>query len=124
MIETVAPVVRSRARPRSTRRTASPRALLLASLLVAVAGLFHPTLLAHHATLLPAVPGQASAAFYLGFDLGIGLGSGLLGWTLAAAGVVGLYAAASVVVLGVLPLVPVIARQPPATTPSAADKDQ
>jgi predicted MFS family arabinose efflux permease len=102
---------------------ATPSALLVASLLVAVAGLFHPTLLAHHAALLPAAPGQASAAFYLGFDLGIGLGSGLLGWTLAAVGVVGLYAAACVVVLGVLPLVPVIARQTPAPMPAAADGD-
>ena len=103
---------------------ATPDRLLLASLLLAAAGLFHPTLLAHHAALLPTAPGQASAAFYVGFDLGIGLGSWLLGWALAAAGLAGLYGAACLAVLGVLPLIPVIARQRPTPTTSLADADK
>ena len=103
---------------------ATPGRLLLASLLLAAAGLFHPTLLAHHAALLPTAPGQASAAFYVGFDLGIGLGSWLLGWALEAAGLAGLYGAACLAVLGVLPLIPVIARQRPTPTTSLADADK
>jgi predicted MFS family arabinose efflux permease len=84
--------------------------LIAATLLLAASGLFHPTLLAHHAALLPAAPGRASAAFYVGFDLGIGLGSWLLGFALEIAGLTGLYALAALFALAVLPLLPVIGR--------------
>jgi predicted MFS family arabinose efflux permease len=60
-------------------------------LVAASGGIFHPVLLAHHASLLPGVPGRASAAFYIAFDLGIGIGTWLFGVTLQLAGVAGLY---------------------------------
>jgi predicted MFS family arabinose efflux permease len=75
--------------------------------LVAVSGgLFHPVLLAHHAALLPGVPGRASAAFYVAFDLGIGIGSWVFGIVLQGAGVTGLYWLAAAIVAAALPLVP------------------
>lgn len=84
----------------------------LAAALIAVgSGLSHPALLAHHAAMLPAAPGRASAAFYLGFDLGIGLGSVLFGVALQLAGLRGLYGVAALLVLAALPLVPLLARQ-------------
>lgn len=89
----------------------SPPWLAVATLLLAASGLFHPALIVHTADLLPDSPGRASAAFYVGFDLGIGLGSWILGATLQAAGLAGLYAAAAAAALCVLPLVPAIARQ-------------
>jgi predicted MFS family arabinose efflux permease len=88
----------------------------LAALLVAIgSGLFHPALLAHHARLLPGRPGRASAAFYVGFDLGIGVGSWLLGAALQLGGVAGLYAAGALAALGALLLAPALARQHGAT---------
>jgi predicted MFS family arabinose efflux permease len=75
--------------------------LCLAALLTATgSGLFHPALLAHHARLLPDAPGRASAAAYIGFDLGLGLGSWLLGLVLQAGGLGALYGVAAAVVLG------------------------
>lgn len=85
--------------------------LIGATLLLAMSGLFHPTLIAHHAALLPQAPGRASAAFYVGFDLGIGLGSWLLGMAMQIGGVTGLYAGAAAFALCVLPLTPIIGRQ-------------
>lgn len=85
--------------------TAAPGAVLTAPVLVAASGgLFHPTLIAHHAALLPDTPGRASAAFYIAFDLGIGLGSWLFGLMLQEAGLPGLYASAALLALAVLPL--------------------
>jgi predicted MFS family arabinose efflux permease len=79
--------------------------LALAALLIAFgSGIAHPALLKHHAALLPHAPGQASAAFYLGFDLGIGLGSLLFGVLLELGGTGGLYAAAALLTVLVLPL--------------------
>lgn len=95
---------------------ATPAWMLAATLLLAASGLFHPALIAHHAALLPDAPGRASAAFYVGFDVGIGLGSWVLGATLAAAGLPGLYFTACLAVLCVLALVPGIARQSNTTT--------
>lgn len=92
----------------------APGWLIAATLLLAASGLFHPTLIAYHAALLPTAPGQASAAFYVGFDVGIGLGSWLLGAALQNAGVAGLYAVAALAALCVLPLLPLIAQQQPA----------
>jgi predicted MFS family arabinose efflux permease len=91
----------------------APGWLAVATLLLAASGLFHPALIAHIAALLPDTPGRASAAFYVGMDLGIGLGSWAFGVTLAVAGLAGLYAAAAGAALCVLPLIPAIARQRP-----------
>jgi predicted MFS family arabinose efflux permease len=88
----------------------TPLWLGLASLLVAIgSGLFHPVLIAHHARLLPGAPGQASAGFYLGFDLGIGLGSWLLGVVLDLAGLVWLFLTAALLVALTVPLLPALA---------------
>jgi predicted MFS family arabinose efflux permease len=77
----------------------------VATVLIAVgSGMAHPALLKHHAALLPAAPGRASAAFYLGFDLGIGLGSVLFGLALQFGGLAGLYGAAALLTLVVVPL--------------------
>jgi predicted MFS family arabinose efflux permease len=85
--------------------TDSPTLLLIAPILVAVSGgLFHPTLIAHHAALLPDAPGRASAAFYVAFDLGIGLGSWLFGLMLQLGGLPGLYGSAAALAVCVLPL--------------------
>jgi predicted MFS family arabinose efflux permease len=81
--------------------------------LVAVSGgLFHPALLAHHAALLPAAPGRASAAFYIAFDVGIGLGSWIFGIALQLAGVAGLYWAAAGFGAAALLLAPRLASRP------------
>jgi predicted MFS family arabinose efflux permease len=86
--------------------------LSLAALLSASgSGLFHPVLLAHHARLLPGTPGRASAAFYVGFDLGIGVGSWLLGIVLEIGGLTGLYAIAATIALAVPLLIRPLARQ-------------
>jgi predicted MFS family arabinose efflux permease len=87
--------------------SASAAPLLVAPVLVATgSGLFHPALLAHHAALLPEAPGRASAAFYVAFDLGIGLGSWLFGVALELAGLPGLYWTAAALAAAVLPLAP------------------
>src|SRR5262245_156445 len=79
--------------------------LTVAPLLIAAgSGLFHPALIAHHAALLPEAPGRATAAFYIGFDLGIGGGSWLLGFALEVAGLGGLYWTAAALALAVVPL--------------------
>jgi predicted MFS family arabinose efflux permease len=84
----------------------SPILLGCSALLVAAGGgLFHPALLAHHAALLPAEPGRASAACYVGMDLGIGLGSWLFGVALQIGGLAGLYGTATLLVLLSLPVV-------------------
>ena len=88
---------------------ATPLWLSVASLLVACgSGLFHPVLIAHHARLLPDEPGQATAGFYLGFDLGIGLGSWLLGIILDVAGLTWLFLTATLLVLATVPLLPAL----------------
>jgi predicted MFS family arabinose efflux permease len=90
---------------------AEPILLSLAAALVAGGGgLFHPALIAHHAVLVPHAPGRASAAFYVGFDLGIGLGSWVLGFALQVGGLGALYALAALLTLATLPLAPVLGR--------------
>jgi predicted MFS family arabinose efflux permease len=85
----------------------------VATVLIAVgSGMAHPALLKHHAALLPAAPGRASAAFYLGFDLGIGLGSVLFGVALQFGGLAGLYGAAALLTLIVVPLARYLPRVP------------
>jgi predicted MFS family arabinose efflux permease len=94
-----------------------PALLMGATALIAIgSGLSHPALLAHHARLTPEAPGSASAAFYVGFDLGIGLGTWLLGIALEAAGIPGLYGLGAALTLAALPLAAVVARQRPQGT--------
>jgi predicted MFS family arabinose efflux permease len=102
--------------------TDAPAPLLVAPILIAASGgLFHPTLIAHHAALLPDTPGRASAAFYVAFDLGIGLGSWLFGLMLQLAGIPGLYWSAAALALCVLPLAAALnVRGMPAVTPTPA----
>jgi predicted MFS family arabinose efflux permease len=96
---------------------ATPLWLGLASVLVASgSGLFHPVLIAHHARLLPDQPGQATAGFYLGFDLGIGLGSWLLGAVLDVAGLTWLFLAAALLILATVPLLPALVSPKPPTS--------
>ena len=85
--------------------------LIAAAFIAASGGLFHPALLAHHAALLPDTPGRASAAFYVAFDLGLGLGSWIFGLALQWAGLAGLYATAAALVIAVLPLAPRLSRK-------------
>jgi predicted MFS family arabinose efflux permease len=101
--------------------TTAPQVVLIAPVLVAASGgLFHPTLIAHHAALLPDTPGRASAAFYVAFDLGIGLGSWLFGVMLQVAGLPGLYGSAALLALAVLPLARALGTRPPKTLRSAS----
>jgi len=81
-----------------------------AALIAASGGLFHPALIAHHAALLPNAPGRATAAFYIAFDLGIGLGSWLFGIALEVAGLAALYWTAAALALAVIPLAPLLER--------------
>ncbi|HET9221337.1 MAG TPA: MFS transporter [Roseiflexaceae bacterium] len=85
-------------------------ALAAALLIAAGCGLLHPTLLALHALLLPQAPGRATATFYIAFDLGIGVGSWLLGGVLEYAGFTALYLTAASIVLAGLAVVPGLIR--------------
>jgi predicted MFS family arabinose efflux permease len=85
--------------------THAPTPLLPAAALIATSGgLFHPTLIAHHTKLLSEAPGRASAAFYAAFDLGIGIGSWLLGTALQLTGLPGLYWTAAALAVAAVPL--------------------
>jgi predicted MFS family arabinose efflux permease len=87
--------------------------LAVAAVIIATgSGLFHPVLIALHARLLPGAPGQATAGFYLGFDLGIGLGSWLLGAILDLAGLTWLFLTAALLVLSTTTLLPALTRTP------------
>lgn len=93
----------------------------LAAFVIAVgSGIFHPVLIAHHARLLPGAPGQATAGFYLGFDLGIGLGSWLLGGILDVAGLTWLFATAALLILLTVPLLPALTRAARPADPAPA----
>lgn len=81
-----------------------------ALLIAAGSGLFHPLLLAHHAHVLPGAPGRSSAAFYVGFDLGLGVGSWILGIALQFAGVTGLFLCAALVTFAIPALLPALLR--------------
>lgn len=73
--------------------------LLFAAMLTAIGGgIFHPALIAIHVDAIPR-RGQASAAFYLAFDLGIGLGSWLLSPVFQIFGLTGLFLSGAVVTL-------------------------
>jgi predicted MFS family arabinose efflux permease len=66
----------------------APAAALAGPLLVAMGLAYqHPAVLALHvARYAPATRGRATATFYVGFDLGIGLGGSLLGIALGGLG--------------------------------------
>ena len=88
-------------------------AMAAATLVVAVGnGLFHPALIAHHAALLPGAPGRATAAFYVGFDLGIGAGSWLFGAVLQFGGLAAMYWTAALLVAAVVPLTGLVGAAP------------
>ncbi len=78
--------------------------LLAAALLVAFgSGILHPALIALHVELSPASQrGRATAAFYLAFDLGIGMGSWLLSPVLQSFGLAGLFLVAGAIALVIL----------------------
>jgi MFS family permease len=82
-----------------------------AMLVASGGGLLHPALMAHNIALLPAARGRAIATFYLGMDLGIGIGSWLLGFILEYAGLTSMYLVAALGVTCGLLLVMPIARQ-------------
>ena len=84
----------------------SQRQLLIAAAIVAVgAGILHPLLIAVHMERVPSIQhGRASAVFYLGFDLGIGLGAWILSPAFQWLGLTGLYLIAAITAfVGVLP---------------------
>jgi MFS family permease len=86
---------------------AAPIHVLAAALFIAVgSGMLHPGLIALHVErAAPSERGRASAVFYLGFDLGIGLGAWVLSPAFQTLGLVGLYLlAACATVLGVIPM--------------------
>lgn len=80
---------------------------------IAVAGgIIHPALIAIHVERMPASErGRTVAFFYLGFDLGIGLGAWLLSPILQNLGVTGMYATAALICAAGVLLVPSIARR-------------
>jgi len=67
-------------------------------------GILHPLLMAQHVEYMPvAQRGRAVATFYLGFDLGNGIGAWLLGVVLQLWGLTPLFAIAALVSgLGIL----------------------
>jgi MFS family permease len=75
--------------------------LLVGAACVAIGGgISHPALIATHVDVLgPGERGRAVSFFYLGFDLGIGLGAWLLAPFLQIFGLTGLYGAAAVIAL-------------------------
>ena len=84
--------------------TGMPLLVGSAALMGIGSGISHPALISICVDRMPSAQrGRATAGFYLAFDLGIGVGSWLLGLVLNAMGLTGLYLAASVVsVIGAL----------------------
>jgi predicted MFS family arabinose efflux permease len=75
-----------------------PLLLLATALVAAGGGLLHPALITlHMAAWPPQAPGQATACFYLAFDLGIGGGAWLLGLVLQWWGLTWLYLVAALI---------------------------
>jgi MFS family permease len=80
--------------------------LLVAALAIAAgSGVLHPSLIAIHVErVAPNERGRATAVFYLGFDLGIGLGAWILAPVFQWFGLTGLYLlAASAAIAGTIP---------------------
>ena len=66
-------------------------------LIAASCGILHPLLMAMHVRLMPEeMRGRAVATFYLGFDLGNGLGTWLLGFVLDSWGLTALFVGAAI----------------------------
>lgn len=88
--------------------------LFAAAALVAYgSGILHPALIAIHVErAAPDVRGHAIAVFYLGFDLGIGLGAWALGLVLQGYGFVGLYTVAALAGVVVMLMLPRITARP------------
>jgi MFS family permease len=72
--------------------------LVAAALTASGGGVFHPALIAIHVDSIEA-RGKATAAFYLAFDLGIGVGAWLLAPILEYAGIGAMYAVAAAITL-------------------------
>lgn len=73
--------------------TYAPATMLIA----ASGGILHPLLMAMHVRLMPEeMRGRAVATFYLGFDLGNGLGTWLLGFVLDGWGLTALFVGAAI----------------------------
>jgi MFS family permease len=80
--------------------------LLVATLFIAAgSGILHPLLISVHVERVPPMErGRATAVFYLGFDLGIGLGAWILSPALQWLGLKGFYLlAALAVAAGIVP---------------------
>ncbi|MFN8482711.1 MAG: MFS transporter [Anaerolineae bacterium] len=88
--------------------------LFAAAALVAYgSGIVHPALIAIHVErAAPEMRGHAIAIFYLGFDLGIGVGAWVLGLVLQGYGFVGLYGVAALAGLVVAAMLPRITARP------------
>jgi predicted MFS family arabinose efflux permease len=86
-------------------------AALAAALIAFGSGFSHPVLIAMHARLLPDAPGTATAVFYLGFDLGVGLSSALYGRALDLGGLPALYLFAAVLTLLLMLGAPLLQRR-------------
>ena len=73
-------------------------------------GICHPALIAICVDRMPSAQrGRATAGFYLAFDLGIGMGSWILGLILDGAGLSGLYFAAALVSVAAAASAPLLA---------------
>ncbi len=76
-------------------------------------GIIHPALIATYVDRMPdTLRGRVTASFYLAFDLGIGLGSWLLGLVLGAVWLTGLYLTASLVSIASALTVPPLSCYP------------
>ncbi len=84
---------------------------IAAALIAFGSGFSHPVLIAMHARLVPNAPGTATAVFYLGFDLGVGLSSLLYGRLLDLGGLSALYLAAAALTLLLLLGAPLLQRR-------------
>ncbi len=83
-------------------------------------GICHPALIAICVDRMPSAQrGRATAGFYLAFDLGIGLGSWLLGVVLDGVGLSGLYFAAALVSVVAAVSAPLLTGSQRAQTPTA-----
>ncbi len=98
--------------------------LLAATIFIAVGGgILHPLLIAIHVENVSAAErGRASAVFYLGFDLGIGLGAWILAPVFQWFGLTGLFLLAAILALaGILPVWFITPLNRKVTLPAPAD---
>jgi MFS family permease len=90
--------------------------LLVAAALTAIGGgLFHPALIAIHVDSIPE-RGRATAAFYLAFDLGIGLGAWILAPILDSFGLTSFFLAGAIIsLIAILPIRAISVPKPSAS---------